>query len=438
MSINSSKNLVRWFRAAAPYIHIHKNNTFVITFDASLMGSANFIGFVHDLNLLLSLGIKIVLVYGAQREISRTMQQRKITQQYVRHHKVVDKEILSIAQDVFGRVRLELEARLSTSLPNSPMEGSNIRVSSGNFVFARPLGIIDGVDTLFSGETRKVDGKAIGDRLDNREIVLLSSTGFSSTGEIFCLSQEELATKTAVSLKAGKLIFLGKPIELTDKKNRPVKEVFTNNFDTIIKDNDLDEESQFTLRSAALACESGVDRAHIINGTEDEALIVELFTHKGLGILITKNPTESIRKALPADSAAILELIKPLQDEEILSPRSEVELEEIIPNFIVLEHDQMLVGCAALNCFPDLNMGELACLAVHPVYRNIGAGKTLLTSIQEIGRKNNLSKLFVLTTQSTHWFIQQGFIPGSVTDLPPVKQERYNKSRKPKSLFKTI
>ncbi len=438
MKTSSSKDLVRWFRAAAPYIHIHKNKTFVITFDACLMDSSNFIGFVHDLNLLLSLGIRIVLVYGAQEEIDRIVRHKKITQQYVRHHKVVDKNILSIAQDVFGRVRLELEARLSTSLPNSPMEGSNIRVSSGNFVFAQPLGIIDGVDTLFAGETRKVDEKAIDDRLNNHEIVLLSTSGFSSTGEVFCLTKEDLATKTAISLEANKLIFLGKPMELTDKNNHKVKEVFTNNFQTIIENNELSQESRFTLSSAVYACNSGVGRTHIIDGTQDEALLVELFTHKGLGVLVTKNPTESIRPALPTDNTAILELIKPLQDNNIIVPRSEVDLMKLIPNFIVLEHDQMLVGCAALHCFPDKKMGELACLAVHPVYQNIGAGKTLLSSIEELARKHNLLEIFVLTTQSAHWFLQQGFTPAGLAKLPSAKQDQYNQSRKSKILFKKI
>ncbi len=438
MSTTTSKDLIEWLRAAAPYIHMHKNKTFILVFDESLLASPNFMGFIHDLNVLASIGIKIVLVHGSQTEIEKTLKKKKITPRFVNQHQIIDKETLSVAQELSGRLRLELEGKLSTALPNSPMAGSNIRVSSGNFIFATPLGVIDGIDTLYAGETRKVDETAIIDRLEKQEIVLLSSMGFSPTGEIFVLTKEDVATEAAIALKADKLIFLSELPNIRNKQNQPIRELYTNKAKTILKDGTLCYKNRLTLRSAIKACDSGVERVHVVDVKYDGGLITELFTHKGIGILITKNPIESVRKAIESDADSIFELIKPLQENQILVPRTEKDLAKVIEEFIVLEHDSVIVGCAALHPFHSDKIGELACLVVHPVYRNTGAGKILLKTIEKLGREKNLSEIFVLTTKSTHWFIQNGFINQPITKLPIRRQKVYNSARNSKTLSKKI
>ena len=438
MEAPTNKHLVEWFRTAAPYIRMHKNKTFVFAFDGSLVKSPNFMSLIHDLNILTSIGIKIVLVHGSLKEIRSLSEKKQISPRFVRDHQIIDKTLLSIAQEASGKIRLELEAKLSTTLPNSPMEGSNIRVSSGNFIFARPVGVIDGVDTLYAGETRKIDVEAISDRLQNEEIVLLSPMGFSSTGEMFLLKKEDVAVNAAIGLSADKLIFLTDPLHFEDRHFQQIREIYAEHAKAIIDNGTLSTSSILILESAVTACKAGVERVHIVNQADSEALITELFTHKGMGILVTKSSIESVRRAKPSDADIILELIKPLQETQILTIRTREEVECAILDFIVLEHDNTVVGCAALHVFVEEKIGELACLAVHQSYRDAGGGKKLLKKIEKICQEKRIPEIFALTTQSSHWFIQHGFSEKRVSELPPKRQAMYNKGRNSKTLSKKI
>ncbi|MAW32883.1 MAG: amino-acid N-acetyltransferase [Proteobacteria bacterium] len=438
MEVPTNKHLVEWFRTAAPYIRMHKNKTFVFAFDGSLVNSPNFMSFIHDLNILTSIGIKIVLVHGSLKEIRSLSKKKQISSHFVRDHQIIDKTMLSIAQEVSGKIRLELEAKLSTTLPNSPMEGSNIRVSSGNFIFARPVGVIDGVDTLYAGETRKIDVEAISDKLQNEEIVLLSPMGFSSTGEMFLLNKEDIAVNAAISLRADKLIFLTEPLHFEDRHFQQIREMYAEHVKTIIDSGTLSTNLAPILESAVKACNSGVDRVHVVNEGDSDALITELFTHKGMGILVTKSSTESVRRATPSDIDIILELIKPLQETQILTIRTREEVELAILDFIVLEHDKTVVGCAALHNFVEEKIGELACLAVHKSYRDAGGGTKLLKKIEKICKENKVPEIFALTTQSSHWFIQHGFSEKKLSQLPRKRLAMYNNGRNSKTLSKKI
>ena len=336
-------------------------------------------------------------------------------------------------------MRVEIEALLSMGLPNSPMAGADIRVASGNFVTAKPLGVRNGVDLQHTGAVRKIDAVAIQRRLDQNEIVLLSPIGYSPTGEVFNLTVEDVATHAAIALKAEKLIFLMDAPGVTDAKGRLIKDLTTQHAAKLVKSaRELAPDVAFFLPCAVLACQSGVTRAHLISRHVDGAILQELFTMSGIGTMISPEPVEAIRQATIEDVGGILSLIEPLEEQGVLVRRSRELLEMEIGCFYILEHDGIAIGCAALYPFAQEKSGELACLAVHADYRDAGRGATLLTHVEEIARKKKLKRLCVLTTQTAHWFVERGFAEAGIEVLPKQKQALYNYQRKSKVFLKKL
>lgn len=433
------EHFVQWFRAAAPYIHGFRGRTFVIAFGGEVVADGRFVGLTHDLNLLASLGVRLVLVHGARPQIERELASRGVQSRYVRGVRVTDEVTLACVKQASGQLRLEIEALLSVGLPNSPMANAGIRVASGNFVVARPRGVVDGVDMLYAGEVRKIDTEAMRRRLDQEELVLISPVGYSPTGEIFNLTLEDVAAQAAMALHADKLVFL------TDENALPVRQGELLRELTVREAQDLLREPQALpagvkhyLPFAIQACRGGTSRVHLLNRHLDGALLLELFTHGGVGSMVTHDPLEQLREATIEDVKAILQLIAPLEADGTLVKRSRELIEIEIERFVVLEHDRVIAGCAALYPFPDEGSGELACLAVHPDYRNGGAGERLLHSVENRARKAGLKQLFVLTTRAAHWFIEHGFAEASLSMLPARKQALYNYQRRSKVLAKML
>ena len=273
-------------------------------------------------------------------------------------------------------MRVEIEALLSMGLPNSPMAGSDIRVASGNFVTAKPIGIVDGVDLVHTGEVRKIDVIGIRDRLDHNELVLLSPLGYSPTGEIFNLALEDVAMSAAVALSAEKLIFLmDTPGVVTGKRAELKHELTCSQAEKLLaRAGALAGDVTLYLPRAVSACRAGVKRAHLISRHADGALLLELFTHRGVGTMVTQDPLEKLRPARIEDIGGILRLLEPLEADGTLVKRGRDLLEMEIDRFFVLEHDRVIIGCAALYQYDD-GMAELAALAVHPDHRRAGAGR---------------------------------------------------------------
>ncbi len=437
--MTSPENFVQWFRAAAPYIHAFRGRTFVIAFGGEVVADGKFVGLTHDLNLLASLGVKLVLVHGARPQIERELAARGIETRYVRDVRVTDEASLACVKQASGQLRLEIEALLSVGLPNSPMAGAGIRVASGNFVVARPKGVVDGVDMLYAGEVRKIDAEAIRRRLDADELVLISPLGYSPTGEIFNLTVEDVATRTAVALGADKLVFLVDEAGMPGRDGQLLRELTVSDAQSLLKTaKALPAGAKQYLPFAIQACRAGAARVHLLDRQVDGALLLELFTHEGIGSMVTQDPLEQLRQASIEDVGGILQLIEPLEAEGTLLRRSRELLEMEIDRFTVLEHDSVIVGCAALYRFVEDSAGELACLAVHPDYRNSGAGERLLQAIENSARGAGLKRLFVLTTRASHWFIEHGFAETGTSLLPTRKQALYNYQRGSKVLAKSL
>ncbi|KAB2314613.1 amino-acid N-acetyltransferase [Betaproteobacteria bacterium SCN2] len=430
---------VHWFRSAAPYINGFRGKTFVVAFGGEVVSDGQFVGLAHDINLLSSLGVRLVLVHGARPQVEAQMKERGAEMRYVQGMRVTDELALASVKEAVGIVRVEIEALLSLGLANTPMAGSDIRVAAGNFVTAKPIGVLDGVDLQHTGEVRRIHAEAIQKRLEDGEIVLLSPIGYSPTGEIFNLTLEDVAVHTAAALSADKLVFLMDADGVTGAKNKLISTL------TVAEAQKLTERKRKTqddltyyLPAAVQACRLGVKRAHLISRYRDGALLAELFTRDGVGTLITPTPLETIRAATIDDVGGILNLIEPLEREGTLVRRSRELLEMEVDRFLVLESDGMIMGCVALYPFPEEKAAEMACLAVQPEFRRRGFGDRLLEAAQSLARKKRMKELFVLTTRAEHWFEERGFVETAPEALPRRKQVLYNFQRRSKVLRKVI
>lgn len=432
-------DFVHWFRAAAPYINAFRGKTFVIAFGGEVVSEGQFTGLAHDINLLSSLGVRLVLVHGARPQVDVQLKERGAKIRYANGLRITDEQALASVKEAVGIVRVEIEALLSLGQANTPMAGSDIRVAAGNFVTAKPIGVLDGTDLQHTGEVRRIHAEAIRKRLEDGEIVLLSPIGYSPTGEIFNLTLEDVAAHTAAALEADKLIFLMETEGVTDAKHKTLSTLTVSEAQKLLgKKRTYEDDVGFYLPAAIEACKKGAKRAHLISRHRDGALLAELFTREGVGTLITPTPLETIRQATIDDVGGILNLIEPLEQQGILVRRSRERLEMEIGQFLVLESDGIIVGCVALYPFPEEKAAEMACLAVHPDYRRRGLGDRLLEAAQTLAKKKRMQELFVLTTRAEHWFEERGFIEATPEALPKRKQVLYNYQRRSKVFRKSI
>lgn len=435
----TDSNFVSWFRNSAPYINAFRGKTFVISFDGDAVADALFPHIIQDIALLNSLGIRLVLVHGARPQIDQCLKERDEQIRYVNNLRITDSAALNCVKEAVGRVKIEVEALMSMGLANSPMAGARIRVASGNLVAARPLGVRDGVDFGHTGEVRRIDAETIQRYISDGNIVLLSPLGYSPTGEVFNLSVLDVATSAAIALKAEKLIYLVEAPGLRDKRKRVIRQWSAIEAEQSLTGKGAVFEDDIALtKSAVRVCNNGTRRVHVIDRRVDGALLLELFTRDGIGTLINADLFEGIRQASIDDVGGILELIAPLEAEGILVRRSRELLETEIDRFTVVERDGMIIGCAALYPYAKENLAELACLAVHPNYRDSGRGDALLSFVERLAKKSGTRNIFVLTTQAAHWFIEHGFARAEVSALPMNKQAMYNYQRRSHVYMKSL
>ncbi|EPY0320435.1 amino-acid N-acetyltransferase [Shigella sonnei] len=431
--------LVEGFRHSVPYINTHRGKTFVIMLGGEAIEHENFSSIVNDIGLLHSLGIRLVVVYGARPQIDANLAAHHHEPLYHKNIRVTDAKTLELVKQAAGTLQLDITARLSMSLNNTPLQGAHINVVSGNFIIAQPLGVDDGVDYCHSGRIRRIDEDAIHRQLDSGAIVLMGPVAVSVTGESFNLTSEEITTQLAIKLKAEKMIGFCSSQGVTNDDGDIVSELFPNEAQARVEaqeeKGDYNSGTVRFLRGAVKACRSGVRRCHLISYQEDGALLQELFSRDGIGTQIVMESAEQIRRATINDIGGILELIRPLEQQGILVRRSREQLEMEIDKFTIIQRDNTTIACAALYPFPEEKIGEMACVAVHPDYRSSSRGEVLLERIAAQAKQSGLSKLFVLTTRSIHWFQERGFTPVDIDLLPESKKQLYNYQRKSKVLM---
>ena len=431
MPTSQHKNtFIQWFRSSSPYIQAHRNKTFVINFGGEALEDDSFQNLIHDFTLLSSLGVRLVLVHGIRPQIDARLQKLNHPARFYNHLRITDDLALQCVKESAGLVRVEIEALLSMGLSNSPMANSELNVVSGNFIVAKPIGVIDGIDYANTGAVRRINGAAIQAQLEQNNLVLISPIGYSPSGDVFNLSAEQVATAVAIALKAEKLIFLTEE-SCVDANGNLIAQLTTEE----LKQN---VELNFSLQAAIESCDAGIARVHLINRHIDGALLQELFTRDGVGTLISSAPYEICRAATLNDIGGILELIKPLEQKGILAKRSREKIEMQIGDYIILERDGLIIGCTALHINKIENCAVLACLAVHSSYRDSARGQRLFSTALNIAEKHSLKTLFVLSTQTVQWFIERGFTICEWTNVPDFLKALYNPQRNAKILFKSL
>ena len=434
----SDNSFIAWFREVAPYIHTFRGKTFVIAFGGKAVQEAFARSLAWDVALLAALGVRLVLVHGARPQIEEELRETSIESRFHGNYRITDAATLDCVIDAAGSVSLEIEALLSQGLPNTPMAGSTIRVVGGNFITAKPMGVLDGVDLHYTGVVRKVDTEGIRAQLSLGNIVLLSCVGVSPTGENFNLNMEDVAESVAVTMLADKLIFVTDRAGVTDAGGALIEELTAGDAEALIKEESwLSADLRRCLPNCIRASRRGVARIHIVGYEVDGALLEELFTRDGVGTIVTKNALDVLRDARGDDIGGLVALIEPMEEEGILVRRSRELLEREISQFSVVEHDGMIVGCAAMYPY-GAGQAELACLAVHADFRHYGHGEQLLRHTEQRAKAAGVKQLFVLTTRTAHWFIERGFVPASVDELPDEKRLVYNYQRKSKVFIKKL
>jgi amino-acid N-acetyltransferase len=439
---------VPWFRSVAPYIHKFRHQTFVVGIAGEAIAAGKLPHLAQDLAMIQSMGVKVVLVHGFRPQVNEQLKAKGHTAKYSHGIRITDEIALDCAQEAAGQLRYEIEAAFSQGLPNTPMADSTVRVISGNFITARPVGIVDGVDFQNSGVVRKVDTAGISKVLDMGAMLLLSPFGFSPTGEAFNLAMEEVATSVATALQADKLIFLTevpgilqRPHEAPGEDNPVDTELpLAAAQDLLLQAPPAREPSDvgFYLQHCVTACKGGVERSHIIPYAVDGAILLEVYVHDGIGTMIVDEKLESLREATEDDVGGILKLIEPFEKDGTLVKRSRTEIERDASSYTVIEHDGVIFACAALNPYPEGRTAEMAALTVSPDVQGQGDGERVLKRIEQRARAAGLESIFVLTTRTTHWFLKRGFVLVDADWLPDARKRKYNWDRKSQVLVKKL
>ena len=448
MSTVFNFTFVPWFRSVAPYIHMHRGKTFVVGLPGEAIAAGKLPHIAQDLALIQSMGVKIVLVHGFRPQVNEQLQAKGQVSKYSHGMRITDEVALDSAQEAAGQLRYEIEAAFSQGLPNTPMAGSTVRVISGNFITARPVGVVDGIDFRHSGLVRKVDVAGITRTLDFGAMVLLSPFGFSPTGEAFNLTMEEVATSVAIALQADKLIFLAEipgiraqPLELESDDNPIDTELPLAQAEQLIAglpNPQQPTDTAFYLQHCVKACKAGVERSHIVPFATDGSLLLEIYVHDGIGTMVVDEKLESLREAAPDDVGGILQLIEPFEKDGTLVKRDRNEIERDIANYTIVEHDGVIFACAALYPYPESRTGEMAALTVSPQTQGQGDGEKVLKRVEQRARAMGLDSIFVLTTRTMHWFLKRGFVQLDPDWLPEARKRKYNWDRKSLVLVKKL
>ena len=419
-------------RGILRYIPRFREKVFVVALDGAVVTDDNFPNLLLDLAVLRSLNIRIVLVHGAAAQIQALGKERGITPSNIDGAGITDAETLGLALTAANRLTHEILEGLATN---------DLRAVSTNAITAHPMGIIDGVDHQFTGKVERVDVEFLQALLIQGILPVLPPLGFDGDGKTYRVNSDAVAVAIADQLKASKLIFLTAREGLTCQ-GRLLRQVPVAELRQVLAQSsaDLQPELVSKARHAVAACEAGVSRVHILNGTVDEGLLAEVFSNEGIGTLIYANEYQQIRRALKKDIRSLLRLTKNSVDSKELVKRTRADIERRIGDYYLFEIDKNPVACVALHVYPEDNIGELAFVFVSPAHENQGIGRKLVQFAENRARELQLARLVTLSTQAFTWFQSKaGFQEGTPGDLPPERREKYDVSgRHSKVLVKTL
>jgi amino-acid N-acetyltransferase len=410
-------------RGILQYVPQFREKTFILAVDAGIVTDENFSNILLDIALLRSLNIRVVVVHGAAEQIEALAERQNVQTSNLDGTGVTDAATLQLAIEAANRVTHEILGGLSAN---------DLGAACTNAIITNPLGIIHGVDHLFTGKVERVDTTLLEPLLNQGIVPVLSPIGFSGDGRAYRANSDSVALAVAVALNAAKLIFIT-PEDGLRYDDQLIRHMVVTDLQKLLQSGSggFHAEMVSKARHAAAACAAGVPRVHIVNGREDEALLAEVFSNEGIGTLIYANEYEQIRPARKKDIRAIQQLTKKAVETEELIRRTRAEMERNLADYYIFEIDKNPVACVALHVYAEEQVGELASLYVDPSHENQGIGRKLVRFVEDKAREAGLSELIALSTQAFTYFESKGgFVEGAPDDLPPARRERYDQSRR--------
>jgi amino-acid N-acetyltransferase len=419
-------------RGILQYIPQFREKTFIISVDGAIVTSENFGNILMDIAVLRSLNIRVVLAHGASAQIRQLGAQQGITPSNLDGSGVTDEATLKLSLTAANRLTHEILEGLSSN---------DLRCACTNAVLAYPMGILSGVDHLFTGKVERVDVELLQKLLDNGIIPVLPPLGFDGEGKTYRLNSDSVAVAAAEALKAAKLIFISTQDGIL-VRDKVIRQMPVTDLESVLALQKTEMHPDLVSKAvhAVAACKAGIPRVHVINGFLEEGLLSEVFTNEGVGTLIYASEFQQIRRAMKKDIRSILRLTKPSVASDELVKRTRPMIEKQLGDYYLFEIDRNPVGCVALHIYPEQNKGELACLFVNPAHENQGIGRKLVQFVENRARELGLDALILLSTQAFSYFQSKGgFAEGSPDDLPPARREKYDQSgRNSKVLVKKL
>jgi amino-acid N-acetyltransferase len=419
-------------RGILRYIPQFREKTFILGVDGAIVTDENFANILLDVAVLRSLSIRVVLVHGASAQIKARAQEKKSTASDLDGAGITDAETLQLALTAANRLTHEILEGLSAN---------DLRAASSNAIIAHPMGIIQGIDHLFTGKVERVDVEMFQKLLAEGIIPVVPPLGFDGDGKTYRVNSDSVAVAIAEALKATKLIFITAYDGIV-RQGQLIRQMLVADLDKILADhkNEIPPDGQSKAIHASAACKAGVQRVHIINGRVDEGLLAEVFSNEGIGTLIYANEYQQIRRAMKKDIRHILMLTKNSVASDELIKRTRSGIEKSLSDYFLFEIDKNPVACVALHTYPEQGKAELACLYVNPSHENQGIGRKLIQYVENKAREMGLAELITLSTQAFTYFQSKGgFGEGTPDDLPPGRREKYDQSgRNSKVLVKKL
>jgi amino-acid N-acetyltransferase len=419
-------------RGILQYVPRFREKTFVLGCDGAMVTDENFANILLDVAVLRSLNIRVVIVHGAAAQIKALAEEQKVKPSDLDGAGVTDESTLRLALTAANRLTHEILEGLSAN---------DLRAVCTNGITAHPMGILQGVDHLFTGKIERVDVDLFQTLLAQGIIPVVPPLGFDGDGKTYRVNSDHVAVAVADALKAAKLIFITAADGLYHQ-GILIRQMLASDLEQILAQKKVEIPAEMLSKAthAAAACRAGVPRVHIINGRVDEGLLAEVFSNEGIGTLIYANEYQQVRRAMKKDVRAIMQLTKNAVVTDELVKRTRANIEKQLGDYYIFEIDKNPVACVALHVYPESDKGELACLYVNRSHENQGIGRKLIQFIESKARESGLTELIALSTQAfTYFQSKAGFVEGTREDLPPARREKYDQSgRKSKVLVKKV
>ncbi|MBI3418472.1 MAG: amino-acid N-acetyltransferase [Verrucomicrobia bacterium] len=419
-------------RGILQYIPRFREKVFIIALDGAIITDENFANILLDVAVLRSLNIRVVLVHGAASQIQSLATEQGVTPSNLDGSGITDAATLKLALTAANRLTHEILEGLSAN---------DLRAACTNAIIAHPLGILQGVDHLFTGKVERVDVELLQTLLTQGIVPVVPPLGFDGDGKTYRVNSDAVAVAVAEALKAAKVIYIT-TLDGVIHQGQLIRQMLVADLDALLAKgkNEFAPDVLSKAQHAAAACRAGIPRVHVINGRVDEGLLAEVFSNEGIGTLIYANEYQQVRRAMKKDVRSIMMLTKNSMDSAELLKRSRPSIEKQVGDYYLFEIDKNPVACVALHVYPEYGKGELAFLYVSPSHENQGIGRKLIQFVEAKARELGLNELLTLSTQAFTYFQSKGgFAEGTPEDLPPSRREKYDQSgRNSKVLVKKL